>query len=451
MEQAQQTEALLALAGNCPELNLSNYGDDDVSELNSWAVEVAQAIEATVPALNARIAELERYQVAYAEWIEKTEWVRETAKPKELGMHRADILRARIAELEGKLATPAPPCLYQIAEPLSEQDAGLLEQAASMLEALEGDERNRGNCSAAEAAGCSAHAVRRLAVQLLQAAPPAQTDSEMVESMMGALHERDEAEEFVDKVLDLVLGLDRHEWSSAYDRADALADVEEKMATPPAPAAVATPDERLLVAASRAYCLLSSGLDLSDAEYGVVTELAAAVGATHDAALAAAPAQAVRVTLDFEAWWEKAGDGKSKMMAKRAWEAKVHAQFQQRVQPWLLACFGAEIAADHVERNHRFLEEALELVQSCGCTASEAHQLVDYVFGRPVGEPAQEVGGVMVTLAALCLANDQDMHSAGETELARIWGKVEQIRAKQAAKPKHSPLPAAPAQAQGGQ
>lgn len=47
----------------------------------------------------------------------------------------------------------------------------------------------------------------------------------------------------------------------------------------------------------------------------------------------------------------------------------------------------------------------------------------------------------MVTLAALCLAQDLDMHAAGETELARIWTKVEQIRAKQAAKPKHSPLP----------
>ena len=117
--------------------------------------------------------------------------------------------------------------------------------------------------------------------------------------------------------------------------------------------------------------------------------------------------------------------------------------FQHRVQPWLLQCFGAEIAADTVERNHRFLEEALELVQSTGCTQSEAHQLVDYVFGRPVGEPAQEVGGVMVTLAALCLANGLDMHNAGEIELARIWTKVEAIRAKQAAKPKHLPLPQA--------
>jgi hypothetical protein len=118
---------------------------------------------------------------------------------------------------------------------------------------------------------------------------------------------------------------------------------------------------------------------------------------------------------------------------------------QARVQPWLMACFGPEISADKTERNHRFLEEALELVQACGCTASEAHQLVDYVYGRDVGEPSQEAGGVMITLAALCLANGLDMHECGETELARIWTKVEQIRAKQAAKPKNSPLPEAPA------
>ena len=114
---------------------------------------------------------------------------------------------------------------------------------------------------------------------------------------------------------------------------------------------------------------------------------------------------------------------------------------QCRVQPWMLACFGEEIASDRIERNHRFIEEALELVQANGCTVDEAHQLVDYVFNRPVGDPHQEVGGVMITLAALCLASGLDMEKAGEDELARIWTKVETIRAKQAAKPKHGPLP----------
>lgn len=116
-------------------------------------------------------------------------------------------------------------------------------------------------------------------------------------------------------------------------------------------------------------------------------------------------------------------------------------KFQAQVQPWLLACFGAAIASDKVERNHRFLEESLELVQACGCTKDDAHQLVDYVYGRPLGEPVQEVGGVMLTLAALCLAQALDMDEAAETELARVWGKVDQIRAKQAAKPLYGPLP----------
>lgn len=116
--------------------------------------------------------------------------------------------------------------------------------------------------------------------------------------------------------------------------------------------------------------------------------------------------------------------------------------FQRRVAAWMVACFGEEISADRVERNHRFLEEAMELVQALGCTREEAIQLVDYVFARPIGEPSQEVGGVEVTLAALCNAAGLDKADAAETELSRIWGAIEKIRAKQAAKPKHSPLPA---------
>ncbi|MDX8513585.1 hypothetical protein [Mesorhizobium captivum] len=121
--------------------------------------------------------------------------------------------------------------------------------------------------------------------------------------------------------------------------------------------------------------------------------------------------------------------------------AALRGGFQDRVKSFMLACFGETIAADGVERNHRFLEEAIELVQSLGCTASEAHQLVDYVFGRPVGDPHQETGGVEVTLAALCNAHGLDKAIAAENELTRVWGKIDKIRAKQAAKPKHSPLP----------
>lgn len=115
--------------------------------------------------------------------------------------------------------------------------------------------------------------------------------------------------------------------------------------------------------------------------------------------------------------------------------------FQRRVKVWMQECFGPVISADRVEGNHRFLEEALELVQAGGCTRSEAEQLVAYVFSRDTGKLEQEAGGVMVTLAALCLAHGIELERAGEMELDRIWAKIDQIRAKQAAKPKHSPLP----------
>lgn len=116
-------------------------------------------------------------------------------------------------------------------------------------------------------------------------------------------------------------------------------------------------------------------------------------------------------------------------------------EFQTLVRGWLMECFSMEVCRDTAERNHRFLEEALELVQAKGCTRSEAHQLVDYVFGRPAGDPFQEAGGVAVTFAALCDAGNINVDDAANTELARVWTKIEKIRAKQAAKPKHSPLP----------
>ncbi|WP_406586433.1 hypothetical protein [Asaia lannensis] len=34
--------------------------------------------------------------------------------------------------------------------------------------------------------------------------------------------------------------------------------------------------------------------------------------------------------------------------------------YQSRVADWMAACFGPEISADRMERNHRFLEEAME-------------------------------------------------------------------------------------------
>lgn len=115
--------------------------------------------------------------------------------------------------------------------------------------------------------------------------------------------------------------------------------------------------------------------------------------------------------------------------------------YQRRVAGWMLACFGGEIAKNKAERCHRFLEEALELVQSIACTKEDAHLLVDYVYDRDVGIPHQEVGGVMVTLAALCNANGLSIDDAAEDELERVYDKLEAIRKKQASKIANSALP----------
>lgn len=58
-----------------------------------------------------------------------------------------------------------------------------------------------------------------------QAAPKAVPGDALDE----ALRERDDAEDFIDALLDEVLGHERPEWSSSYGRADALNDVQERM------------------------------------------------------------------------------------------------------------------------------------------------------------------------------------------------------------------------------
>jgi hypothetical protein len=118
-------------------------------------------------------------------------------------------------------------------------------------------------------------------------------------------------------------------------------------------------------------------------------------------------------------------------------------KLQQRVETWMWKCFGQRIARDVLERCFRFYEEATELVQANGMTREDAHLLVDYVYDRPKGEPYQETGGVMITLAALSSSTRIDMMAAGDDELARVDTdeKIQVIRAKQATKPKHSPLP----------
>lgn len=117
--------------------------------------------------------------------------------------------------------------------------------------------------------------------------------------------------------------------------------------------------------------------------------------------------------------------------------------YQARIQQWVLDAFGEWAMKDIEQRCQRFLEEALELVQANGMSQADVLALVEYVFNRPTGDANQEVGGVMVTLAALCAATGVDLLIEGEKEYARISQPevMSKIRAKQATKPFGSPLP----------
>jgi len=122
--------------------------------------------------------------------------------------------------------------------------------------------------------------------------------------------------------------------------------------------------------------------------------------------------------------------------------------FQRGVEKWMDACFIPSLYSNMTERGDRLLEEVLELLQSHGYDRSRVATLVDYVYGRPPGDPTQEVGGVMVTLAGYCWIAGIDMQAEGDRELARITQPevMAKIRAKQEAKNAlhfDSPLPGA--------
>ena len=112
----------------------------------------------------------------------------------------------------------------------------------------------------------------------------------------------------------------------------------------------------------------------------------------------------------------------------------VNVSFQNEVGDWVLRTFGQETADNITERGLRFFEEATELAQSVGLKKHDCQALVDYVFDRPGGHTKQEVGGVMICLAALCNAASISLRECQQAELIRIWHQVEHIRAKHLAK-----------------
>jgi hypothetical protein len=117
--------------------------------------------------------------------------------------------------------------------------------------------------------------------------------------------------------------------------------------------------------------------------------------------------------------------------------------FQDQVGEWVTETFGTEIATDKKERCHRLIEEVAELVQTCNYPLTDAIQIFNSVYARKKGAIYQEIGGTMVTLAALCCVLKKDMHDCGDVEFNRINNPETQkkIRAKHALKFHREKLP----------
>jgi NTP pyrophosphatase (non-canonical NTP hydrolase) len=98
------------------------------------------------------------------------------------------------------------------------------------------------------------------------------------------------------------------------------------------------------------------------------------------------------------------------------------AERQKRVFDRAVEVWGAEPLVSRDDRARRFAEEAMELAQTQGVEADTLKRLIDYVYGRPVGDVKQEIGGVMFSL--YCLAENLGLSVDGcETdEINRFLG-----------------------------
>lgn len=108
---------------------------------------------------------------------------------------------------------------------------------------------------------------------------------------------------------------------------------------------------------------------------------------------------------------------------------------QAQIFAWAKQAFTTYQATSLPQRGLRLLEEAIEAFQTVGGDPAQAHELVDYVFGRPAGVLHQELGGVGVTLLALAAAAGLSADEEEAREVARVLSKpVEELTRRNAAK-----------------
>ena len=111
-------------------------------------------------------------------------------------------------------------------------------------------------------------------------------------------------------------------------------------------------------------------------------------------------------------------------------------EYQSLVLRTATAIWG-KAAMDPRECALRLLEEAIELVQACALDYDDLVRVGLHVFSRPVGEVDKEIGGTILTLAALAEVHSVDMTTRAVAELSRLLGgDPTAMRARHMAKPK---------------
>jgi hypothetical protein len=92
---------------------------------------------------------------------------------------------------------------------------------------------------------------------------------------------------------------------------------------------------------------------------------------------------------------------------------------QRAVLQWVGDTFGSPALTPY-ERARRVLEEAVELGHADGLTPERARDVVAHVYGKPPGDPAQEAGGLGVTLLAYCEARGLSADGEEVREFRRV-------------------------------
>jgi hypothetical protein len=89
---------------------------------------------------------------------------------------------------------------------------------------------------------------------------------------------------------------------------------------------------------------------------------------------------------------------------------------------WCRRCF-PEQSRNIPERGLRVVEEAIEFCQALGVPKDKVLLAVEIVYGKPVGDPKQELGGTLMTayIAAEILGWEPD--DVCEQELRRVLSK----------------------------